>query len=113
MVKYDLINEIKLLQFTQLAQLFCLGKFYFFTISCNKRDLPSYKKLMKKTQSSFLLGFLVLALLLVAGLIQFSSSKQFAQYKSMKSSGVVEKAEKISTGMPLWHAIPRFLFRRY
>jgi hypothetical protein len=68
---------------------------------------------MKKTQSPFLLGFLVLALLLVAGLVQFSSSKQFAHWKSMKSSDMVEKTEKISTGMPIWHAIPRFLFRRY
>jgi len=36
-----------------------------------------------------------------------------SQLNTVNSKAVTEKTEKISAGMPLWHAIPRFLFRRY
>jgi uncharacterized BrkB/YihY/UPF0761 family membrane protein len=68
---------------------------------------------MKKKENLDLLGFLVLALVFMVGTIKLSSSGPIAQWNAMKTSGMVEKTEKISSGMPLWHAIPRFLFRRY
>jgi hypothetical protein len=68
---------------------------------------------MKKPHTFYAIGLFLIAFVLIAGISSFQKSWSLSQLNKINSSTKVEKTEKISTGMPLWHAIPRFLFRRY
>jgi hypothetical protein len=68
---------------------------------------------MRKPQTLYAIGLFLVAFVLIAGLLSLPKSWSLSQLNKVNSSKMVEKTEKISAGMPLWHAIPRFLFRRY
>jgi hypothetical protein len=69
--------------------------------------------MMKKPQTYYAIGIFTIAVVLIAGLLSLPKSWSVSQLNTVNSKSVTEKTEKISTGMPLWHVIPRFLFRRY
>ncbi len=69
--------------------------------------------MMKKPQTYYAIGFFAIAVVLIAGLLALPKSWSATQINQSSAKTVTEKAEKINVGMPLWHAIPRFLFRRY
>lgn len=101
------------MQFTPFNNFFCLAKTYFFTFPCNKRLVTSLYSMMKKPQTFYAIGIFAIAVVLIAGLLALPKSWSVDQLNAVNSKAVTEKTEKISAGMPLWHAIPRFLFRRY
>lgn len=101
------------MQFTAFNHFFCLGKTYFFTFPCNKSLVTSLYGMMKKPQTYYAIGLFALAIVLIAGLFALPKSWSVNQFNQAKANTVTEKTEKINVGMPLWHAIPRFLFRRY
>lgn len=101
------------MQFTAFNHFFCLRKTYFFTFPCNKSLVTSLYRMMKKPQSYYAFGLFAIAVVLIAGLLAMPKSWSVSQLNTVNTKAVTEKSEKISTGMPLWHAIPRFLFRRY
>jgi hypothetical protein len=68
--------------------------------------------MMKKPQTYYAIGIFTIAVVLIAGLLSLPKSWSVSQLNTVNSKSVTEKTEKISAGMPLWHAIPRFLFRR-
>ncbi|MFZ9589054.1 MAG: hypothetical protein ACO28V_04930 [Chitinophagaceae bacterium] len=68
---------------------------------------------MKKPQTFYAIGLFLVAFVLIEGLMLLPKSWSQRQLNQVNSPDMVEKTEKISAGMPLWHAIPRFLFRRY
>jgi hypothetical protein len=68
---------------------------------------------MRKPQTYYAIGLFFVAFVLIAGLLSLPKSWSLTQLNKVNSPEMVEKTEKISAGMPLWHAIPRFLFRRY
>jgi hypothetical protein len=68
---------------------------------------------MRKPQTFYAIGLFLVAFMFIAGLLSLPKSWSLSQLNKVNSSKMVEKTEKISAGMPLWHAIPRFLFRRY
>ena len=101
------------MQFTLFDHFFCLGKSYFFTIPCNKSFLTSLYNMMKKPQTYYAIGIFAIAVVLIAGLLSLPKSWSVSQLSTVNSKAVTEKTDKITTGMPLWHAIPSYLFRRY
>ena len=68
---------------------------------------------MRKPQTLYTIGLFLVTCLLILGLLLLPKSWSLSQFNKVNSKDMVEKTEKISAGMPLWHAIPRFLFRRY
>ena len=68
---------------------------------------------MKKPQTYYAIGIFAIAVVLIAGLLSLPKSWSVSQLSTVNSKAVTEKTDKITTGMPLWHAIPRYLFRRY
>jgi hypothetical protein len=101
------------MQFTAFGRFFCLAKTYFFTLPCNKSLVTSLYRMMKKPQTYYAIGIFAITVVLIAGLLALPKSWSVSQLNTVNSKAVTEKTEKISAGMPLWHAIPRFLFRRY
>ena len=69
--------------------------------------------MMKKPHTYYIIGISAITLVLIAGFLSLPKSLSVNQLNTVNSEAVTEKTEKISAGMPLWHAIPRFLFRRY
>lgn len=69
--------------------------------------------MMKRPQYYYAFGLFAIVIVLIAGLLAMPKSWSVSQLNTVNTKSVTEKSEKISTGMPLWHAIPRFLFRRY
>lgn len=68
---------------------------------------------MRKPQTFYAIGLFMVAFVLIVGVLSLSKSGSLTHLNKVNSSTLVEKTEKISSGMPIWHAIPRFLFRRY
>jgi hypothetical protein len=68
---------------------------------------------MRKPQTFYAIGLFMVAFVLIVGVLSLSKSGSLTHLNKVNSSTMVEKTEKISAGMPIWHAIPRFLFRRY
>jgi hypothetical protein len=68
---------------------------------------------MRKPQTFYAIGIFMVAFVLIVGVLSLSKSGSLTHLNKVNSSTMVEKTEKISAGMPIWHAIPRFLFRRY
>ena len=68
---------------------------------------------MRKPQTFYAIGLFMVAFVLIVGVLSLSKSGSITHLNKVNSSTLVEKTEKISSGMPIWHAIPRFLFRRY
>lgn len=69
--------------------------------------------MMKKPQTYYAIGLFALAVILIAGLLAIPKSWSVDPLNTVNTTAVQEKTDKISAGMPLWHAIPRLLFRRY
>lgn len=69
--------------------------------------------MMKKPQTYYAIGLFAIAVVLIAGLLALPKSWSVNQFNQASANQVTEKTEKINVEMPLWHAIPRFLFRRY
>jgi hypothetical protein len=68
---------------------------------------------MRKPQTFYAIGLFMVAFVLIVGVLSLSKSGSLTHLNKVNSSTMVEKTEKISAAMPIWHAIPRFLFRRY
>ena len=68
---------------------------------------------MRKTKTFYVIGLFLIAFVLIVGLLSIPKSGSLSRLNKVNSPTIVEKTEKISAGMPIWHAIPRFLFRRY
>lgn len=103
----------KVMQFTAFNHFFCLGKTYFFTFTCNKTLVTSLNNMMKRPHTYYAFGLFAIAVVLIAGLMVIPKSWSVSQINTVNSTAVSEKSKKVSSGMPLWHAIPRYLFRRF